>query len=307
MIKQKHFMDIENLREEDTELRQGNGKGFEIGDIINISEKWDGSCSCCSYDSETDSLVAFSRKQTLSFNNTLQGYWNYVQSLDKTPFKNHQSWRVFGEWGVKNKIVYNPENYKKWYVFDIYDVETEQWLPQSVVKEFCEENGFIYIHVLYEGPFISWDHCKTFMNSPIYGDRQEGIVVKNQTKLNNPDSRLPFYLKLVNQDFKESMKTRERKIDPEAEAAKEEVQKVVDSIVTENRVQKELHKMRDEGIVPEKLTPKDMGLVAKTLPKRIFDDCMKEERELVVSCGELFGKLCSATTMKIARNIVCGG
>ena len=47
MIKQKHFMDIENLREEDTELRQGNGHGFVVGDIIQISEKIDG-CLCAS-------------------------------------------------------------------------------------------------------------------------------------------------------------------------------------------------------------------------------------------------------------------
>ena len=52
-MKQKHFMDIENLREEDTELRQGNGYGFVVGDIIQISTKVDGSnasseCfSCC--------------------------------------------------------------------------------------------------------------------------------------------------------------------------------------------------------------------------------------------------------------------
>lgn len=70
-MKQKHFLDIENLRENDTELRRGNGYGFEKGDIVSITEKIDGSNSSIKYDPETDSLIAFSRKQELSFNNTL--------------------------------------------------------------------------------------------------------------------------------------------------------------------------------------------------------------------------------------------
>lgn len=306
MIKQKHFMDIENLREEDTELRRGNGHGFVVGDIIQISEKIDGSNACCKYDPETDSLVAFSRKQRLSYDKTLQGFWNYVQTLDKTPFKDHPSWYVFGEQNGTNKIKYKPEFMKVWIVYDIYDADTECWLPQTTVKNWCEEYGFPYIHELYYGPFISWEHCKSFLHSPGYGDRQEGVIIKNQSRLNCPDTRLPFYLKIVNDDFKESMKTREKVIDPTVEAAKAESQRIVESIVTKNRVEKELFKMRDEGILPEKLAPTDMGLVARYLPKRIYDDCVKEEKELVIAAGEYFGKMCSAQAMKLARGIIAG-
>ena len=305
-MKQKHFLDIENLRENDTELRRGNGYGFEKGDIVSITEKIDGSNSSISYDPETDSLIGFSRKQELSFNNTLQGFWNYVQTLDIKPFKDHPSWFVFGEQNGTNKIKYKPEYVKKWIIYDIYDSDTEQWQPQNVVKKFCEDYGFPYIHELYFGPFISWDHVRSFLHSPGYGDRQEGVVIKNQTKLNDPDSRLPFYLKIVNEDFKESMKTKEKVIDLEKEEAKAEAQKIVESIVTKNRIEKELFKMRDEGIIPEKLQPSDMKLVAQNLPKRIFDDCMKEEKELVLAAGEYFGKMCGAYTMKLAREVILG-
>lgn len=304
-MNQKHFIDIENLREEDTELRKGNGYGFEVGDIIQITEKFDGSNACCAYDVDTDSLVAFSRKNELSYNNNLNGFWNYVQLLDKNYFKKHPSWRVFGEWGNKNKIVYNKDAYNKWYVYDIYDVDSNEWLSQNIVKSFCKETGLIYIHELYYGEFISWEHCKSFMNLPLYGEKQEGIVVKNQDKLKNNDIKMPFYLKIVNNDFKESIKRREKVIDLEAESAKEEAKSIVESIVTKNRIEKELFKMRDEGILPDKLEPKDMKLVSQNLPKRIYDDCMKEEKELVISAGEYFGKLCGAYTMKIAREIIC--
>lgn len=309
-MKQKHFMDIENLREEDTGLRRGNGHGFEPGDIISITEKYDGSCACAAWDDETEQMFAFSRKQTLSYNNTLNGFWNYVQNLSEDTieeFKNHPSWRIFGEWSNRNKIVYYDTNKKKhWYVFDIYDSEAEIWLHQDFVKVFCERAGLEYIHELYFGPFISWEHCKSFLHSPAYGDRQEGIVVKNESKLNNPDSRLPFYLKIVNEDFKESMKRAEKIIDPAVESAKAEAQAITDSIITKNRVEKMLFKLRDEGVLSEKISPSDMKLVARELPKRIYEDCVKEEKELVIQCGEYFGKMCGIATMKIAREIILG-
>lgn len=305
-MKQKHFIDIEALRETDDELRQSNCKGFEVGDIVNISEKIDGSSACAAYDVETDSMVAFSRKKELDFANTLSGFWNYVQALDKAPFKAHPNWRVFGEWSQKNKIIYDERFRGKWIVYDIYDMASESWQTQEVVRAFCKEANLEYIHVFYEGPFISWEHCRSFLNSPNYGDTQEGIIVKSQSKLNKEDNRLPFYLKIVNDSFKESMKTRVKVVDSEREQAKEQAQALVESIVTENRVQKELFKMRDEGLIPEKLTPADMGQVARHLPKRIYDDCMKEEKEIVLSCGEFFSKFCSGLTMKLARKIICG-
>jgi len=312
-MKQKKFMDIENLREEDTELRQGNGKGFEVGDIIQISTKVDGSNASIAWDEDTKSIAAFSRKRQLSYDNTLRGFWNYVQTIDQSIYNGDpqksipKSWIIFGEWLVSHKVQYEQDFYNKWYVYDIYDKGLEQWIDQPSVEMVCRDFGFNYINELYFGPFISWEHVKGFLTHHWHGLKsEEGIVVKNMTRLNYPDSRLPFYLKIVNDDFKESMKTREKVIDPAVEAAKSESQRIVESIVTKNRVEKELFKMRDEGIIPETLTPKDMGLVAKTLPKRIYEDCVKEERELVASAGEYFGKMSSQQTMRLARDIIMG-
>ncbi len=208
----------------------------------------------------------------------------------------------------KNAIRYNQDAYGKWYVYDIYDVEKEEYLPQTEVKKFVEKHGLTYIHVLYEGEFISWEHCQTFCNSPAYGDKQEGIVIKNQTKLNNPHSRTPFVLKIVNDCFSEVKKDnhRQKLEDPQKIKEKEHAQNIIDMVVTKRRVEKEIYKMRDEGIVPEKINPSDMKIVAQNLPKRIYDDCLKEEKELVESAGEYFGKMCSSKTMYFAREIILG-
>lgn len=659
-MEQKHFMDIQHIREEDTELRERNTKAFTKDCVISITEKVDGSNFSIAWDQETEELKCFSRKRELDFQNTLNGFWNFVQTLpEKTvnEFKKHPNWRVFGEANCKNKIIYNDTGkVKHWYVYDIYDVNSRRYLMQGVVKQFCKDAGLEYVHELYYGPFISWEHCRSFMNSPAYGERQEGCfegsvkilmgdgtqkkinqikigdvvksyntttneienkkvvniynngkkdlsewiniavfpkgtasrnmisgnyrVTKNHKywdgkqyteiskldyvyhygkvfdhireqaflglmcsdghyskgrfyisqkrsrmycfkelfndflspKENNQISgkgtemsvisfqkcltiqymekycngdimnrikifedlddigwafffvgdgsyskeciqlciasfteeeaniikklfdkryginscicvdkrvskphagisictnktdtkkiikiwskyileshryklkdlqdiekcfeyppiqygivkrqlfnkhevkgssydcggrknitaydievegnhnyfvngclvhncvvkiqgewdendRNPHVLKIVNEDFRESMKTKEKIIDPEAEAAKEEARNIMESIVTPRRVEKILFKLRDEGILPEKIQPTDFKIVAQNLPKAVWDDIMKEEKELVMQCGEYGGKLCQQTSMSIARDILLG-
>lgn len=300
-------MDIERVKLGD-DLTTSNTECFEVGDIVQITEKFDGSNASIRYDIETGRLVAFSRKKELDYINTLNGFWNFVQSLNPEEYKDVPNYVIFGEWAVKNAIKYNPDSYGKWYVYDIYDIEKQIYLPQTMVKEFAAKHNLIYIHVLYEGEFISWEHCKTFCNSPAYGDTQEGVVIKNQSKLNNPNCRTPFVLKIVNNCFSEiKQNNRRNKIeDPQKLAEKEYAQSIVDSIVTKRRVEKELYKMRDEGIIPEKMTPQDMKIVAQNLPKRIYDDCLKEEGELVAEAGSFFGKLCGNKAMSYAKEIILG-
>lgn len=309
-MKQKHFIDIQNLREEDTELRNRNTYAFDEPCIIQITEKFDGSNACACYDEETDTMVAFSRKQELNEQNNLNGFWNYVQTLPVGIFKEYSNWRVFGEWAVKNRIIYNDTGkIKHWYVYDIYDTDLNCWLQQDAVKDFCKIVGLEYIHELYCGEFISWEHCKSFLHSPAYGNKQEGIVIKRQSKLYDWDShdiKSPYYLKIVNEDFKESMKTKEKIIDPEKENAKAEARRIMESICTKNRIEKELHKMRDEGILPDKIEPTNFRTIAMNLPKRIYADLFKEELELVQQCGEHGGKMCQQVSMSIAKDLILG-
>lgn len=305
-MKIKPFMDIASIRETATEFNEPNTCSFQKNDHIVIQIKFDGSNASVRYDSETKTLAAFSRKQPLSPTNTLQGFWNYAQTLNPNDFAVYPNFTFFGEWAVKNKVVYKPEYRSKWFVYDIYDHTTEQYLPQNLVKSIVEKLGLTYIHVLYDGSFISWEHCRSFMQEQVYTENiEEGIVVKNMSRLNNPINHCPTVLKIVDSKFKERMSV--KKIDPEKLAAKDKATQIAMQIVTKNRIEKELFKMRDENIIPAVVTPEMMGLIAKTLPKRMYADCMKEEPEMVISAGEPFGKICSSLCMKIAREIVLGG
>lgn len=280
--------------------------GFRKGDFVQISEKFDGSNASIRYDVETNSLVAFSRKKILDFQNILNGFWNYVQGFNSEEYKDTPNYVIFGEWAVKNAITYFPESMKKWYVYDIFDVEEQKYLLQTEVKKFAKEHNLTYINVFYEGEFIDWEHVQSFVGQSSYGEHGEGVVIKNQTRLNDPNSRLPFVVKIVGEKFQEVQKSNHiRKMeDPKKLQEKEVAMELVESVVTKRRVEKELYKMRDEGLLPDMWTEKDMKTIAQNLPRRIFDDCKKEENEIVVSVGEYFWKFCSGTCMKYAREIV---
>ena len=209
-MEQKNFMDISRIKE-NTELTVTNTGGFHVGDHIVIQEKVDGSNAAIAYDKETNKLVAFSRKQTLDWNNTLNGFWNWVQTLTLNHFSKYPNYVFFGEWLTSHTIKYIQDAYKKFYFYDVYDKENECYLPQSEVKRLADELGLKYVQTFYDGEFISWEHCMSFMHeSDIAIDVPEGVVVKNQTELNNRNSRTPFVLKIVNSQFSEIKKDNHR-------------------------------------------------------------------------------------------------
>lgn len=305
-MKQKKFIDISRVKLGNN-LSKNNTDGFVKGDLIVIQEKIDGSNSSFTYDEESDTLIAFSRKKQLNENNTLNGFYQWVQALNKEIFKKYSNYIFFGEWLTKHTVVYTPEAYKKFYFYDVYDKTEEKYLHQDKVKDLANELGLQYVNTLYVGEFISWEHCEQFMNiSDIAINKPEGIVVKNQTRLNNPYSGTPFVLKLINSDFSEIKSTNHKsKVDdPEKTSAKRQAQEIVDMIITKTRVEKEIYKMKDENILPNNLCAEHMKIIAQQLPKRIYQDCLKEEKELVDVAGEYFGKYCSAATMKYARQLI---
>ena len=319
---QKKFIDIDYIREDDLvigkkddgtdAIRPKNTGAFEPGDIIQITTKIDGANASIAWDETTSKLEIFSRTNLLNSPGALRGFYDYVKTEiePKTDWSIYKDFVFFGEWCVGHTIKsYNKEWFNKWRVYDIWCKSTGCYVSQEQVKAICKQLSLNYIEELYYGPFISWDHCRSFLSkSTAYGPEQEGIVIKNQSKLNNENNKAPAYLKIVNECFKESQHSKKDKktLDPEVEAAKAEAVKLAASIVTEARVRKLILKLVDEGLVPAELQPKDMGTVMKQLPKRCFDDCLKEESETVKQLGEFAGKFIAAEAAKQARKIVVG-
>ena len=299
----KHFLDIQVAVEVPTELKAVNTQFFAPGDTIQITEKIDG--SNVSIQKVDGKLEAYSRRMQLDANNSLNGFYDYVQTLDPNLFD--EKYVVFGEWLIQRKLKYNDSAMYKWYVYDMFDLEADAWVTQDIVKEFCNKAGLTYIHVLYEVPFISWEHSKTFLHDPMYGDKQEGIVIKNQTKLNAPYSDDTYYLKIVNQEFKETKAYKAPKTADEI-AAEAQAQELAKTIITERRIEKMIFNLQDDGILPATLTMKDMKIIGQNLPKRVYDDCLKEEPETVKAIDDLdaipFGKICGSLVMKMVKQFI---
>lgn len=317
---QHKFVDIDYVREEDLvigkkedgtdAIRPKNTGAFEPGDLISITTKIDGANASIAWDETTGKLEVFSRTNLLEQPGALRGFYDYVKTEiePKTDWSVYKDFVFFGEWCVKHSVAYNPEWYNKWRVYDIWCKSAGCYVSQERVKATCRQLGLEYIEELYYGPFISWDHCRSFLKkSKAYGPGQEGIVCKCMSKLASGDRRDPAYLKIVNDEFKESHKVKaKRELSPEEAAAKERGTTLAASVVTEARVRKIILKLVDEGKLPAELGPKDMCAVMKQIPKLAFDDVLKEEPEIVKAIGDGAGKFIAAEAARHARRIVVG-
>lgn len=284
---------------------------FMVGEPIVIQEKIDGSNASFYYDVETNSLKACSRRLELSEENTLNGFYNWVQSLpaDKVKEVIGDRYIIFGEWMTKHSIKYPDDVMKNFYMFDVWDKKTEQYLPfedtRSIFSRLSECGIERFVPIFYTGAFVSWEHTlsfvgKTEMDAEPCG---EGIVIKRQSKLDSKSSRDPFYVKIVSEKFSEVHKSKPKTIDPEKMAQLEAEKAEVATVATKRRVEKMLQKFEEDNIIPSDWGGESMKIISKSLPAAVFEDCRKEEPE-VVAANKKFGKICAQLCMQYAREIL---
>ena len=298
-MEQKKYVDIERLKDK-------YASAFSNGEYIVVQEKLDGANASIRCDEEGN-VICFSRRNELTPFNTLQGFYEYIQAWDKAGIVNTLGTRyiLFGEWLIKHSIHYPADRIKQFYVFDVWDTETEEYLPWEQTKVFAGALGFKTVPLFYDGKFTSWDDIysyvgKTQLNAEPTG---EGIVIKSQDRLDNKFSGTPAYVKIVAKEFSEVHQSKVHEIDPEKLAAKEAALEATKTIVTKRRVEKILQKFVEDNIIPVDWDEHNLGQIAKILPKACYEDCVKEEPETVNSI-ENFGKLCASVSMKFARELI---
>ena len=303
-MEQKKYIDIERCKQRYAET-------FKVGEQIVVQVKIDGSNASIAYDENTNSLVAFSRRQELSEKNNLNGFWNFVQTLDVSIFKEILGNRyiIFGEWLTPHAVKYPQQMYNKFYMFDVWDKVAEEYLPQEKsFSIFKKLQPYIteYVNTLYSGDFISWDALLNLLRENTYGESpcMEGIVIKRQNCLDSKSSRLPFYVKIVSEQFSEVHKSKKQKaIDPEAIAKKEANLALAATIVTPQRVQKMIYKFIEDGLLPQDWDEHNLKDISKILPGAIYRDCVKEENETVQQVED-FGKVAAKLSMSIVRDLI---
>lgn len=298
-MEMKKYVDIVRLKET-------YASAFSKGEHVVVSEKIDGAnASLCCGDGK---ILAFSRRQQLTPENNLRGFYEFAQSLsyDELFAAIGSRYIVFGEWLVKHSVAYPEERLNQFYVFDVWDTEIEQYMPWTFTKEIADKLGLNTVPIFYDGEFTSWDDIAKLVGKTEMGasPEGEGVVVKSQDRLDNRSSKTPPYVKIVSERFSEVQKSsKPKEIDPEVLAARQAAEELAATIVTERRVGKILEKMVDEGILPEDWDEHDMKTVSKNLPKACYEDCKKEESEVVAQI-ENFGKICGSLAMRHARALL---
>lgn len=296
----KRYMDIERLKDKYRDA-------FTIGEHITITEKIDGANASIRYDEKSDSLIGFSRNRQVNKENNLQGFYDYVQTVDKDSFKSVLGIRyiVFGEWLVKHTVKYPDDTYRKFYAFDVWDTEKEQYLPHEEVTEIANKLDFERVPLLYNGKFTGWDDAEKYvgitkLNAAPCG---EGIVIKSQNRLDNKFSGTPAYVKIVSEQFSEAHDHKVKKSNVEKSEENQENLHLSETIVTKRRVEKLLQKFVEWGKLPEGYDEHHLKTIAKILPKACYEDCMKEEPETVARIND-FSKILPKLCMRYARQII---
>lgn len=322
MSEMKHYMDIPRLGHKTTldYFTRILSKGLNI----QIGLKLDGSNGQFEIN-EKGELVVYSRRQVLDEENSLRGFYQYVtEKVDPTRIP--ARYKVFGEWLVSHKVVYPEYMYNKFYLFDIYDSVTQEYIPpeSEVFKQISDylvnELGMSKEIIVYDGPYSGIEHINQILkdvtreNDEYKNEKpqtiddvfHEGIVIKSREYRDKYQNQL--FVKVVGERFKEIKKVKYKENKPKGPDNSIEGQ-IVEFAVTEARIEKMIYKLVDEGILPVEFDLENMPDIAKNLPKRIYEDIIKEELDTIQEqFGEfdnkLIGKKISNRTMNLAKNII---
>lgn len=243
------------------------------GDYITITEKIDGANASFVLN-EDGGVDCFSRNSKVTEENTLRGYFEWVKQNIKPELLNPR-YRYFGEWLVPHKIVYKPEYYSNFYLFNVYDEELQEYLADDVMRSEAVRLGIKTVPLFYEGIYISFEHLMSFVGkSDMAVNHGEGVVVKNVSYKDRYGKQL--FVKLVHEGFIEVQKQKAPK-DPNRPTTIE--QEFANECLTKARVDKLLYKLVDEGVLNAEFGIEDMGVILKNLGSRLYDDILKEESD----------------------------
>lgn len=246
------------------------------GDQIIIQEKVDGAnASFAVVDGE---LKCWSRNRELSMSNTLEGFYVWAKQNIEVD-KLLEGVVYFGEWTAQHKVVY--EGYaKQFFLYDIYNLHLEEYVSFSMVRDEAKRLGLNLIPVFFEGEFESFEQLMSYVGRTELNGKLgqevsgEGIVVKNVDYRDSFGKQM--FVKLVVDKFAEVQMQKAPK-DPKKKFTPEELK--VRECITSPRVEKQLFKMIEEGLLERDYGVEDMGKILKHISPLVAEDILKEEMD----------------------------
>ncbi|WP_226035709.1 RNA ligase family protein [Aquibacillus saliphilus] len=253
--------------------QKGTHLTIENNPEIVIMEKLDGANA--SFKKEDGKIKCFSRNNEVNEDNNLRGFYEWVQE-NVNADDLVEGGIYFGEWLIKHTINYPQEAYQNFYLFDIYDEETERYINYHLVEKQADKLGLKLVPLFYQGEFQSLDHINSFVGKSKIGEVGEGVVVKNYNYEDKHGDQI--FTKIVSEQFSEKAKSKKQQLPQHSN----ELDDFVNTYLTQARVEKMLHKLVDEGIIEEEPSLEDMGTILKNSGNRMIDDILEEEMDSLV-------------------------
>lgn len=277
------------------------------GDRISITEKIDGANS--SFIKDDDNFLGvscYSRRQVLSPENTLKGFYQWVREyVSEIKDKLNPNYRYIGEWTNPHKVKYKEEHMKEFFMYSIWDEEKEQYLSDEIVISEADRLGIQLVEYFYIGEFISYGHLMSFVgksNMTEIPNTGEGIVVKNVDYFDYNGKQV--FVKLVTEEFAEVQKQRL----PKNPNVDEKEIAVIKTVLTKPRIEKIMYKLVDEGFATsEEFTLSNMGKFIKLVSPIALEDMYEEEGEILSKLEDdkvkrLMGKILPLVIKDVIQN-----
>lgn len=181
MTEFKKYMHVERFGTDEVQ-------GIELGGCY-VFPKLDGTNASVWWDSDKG-VMAGSRRRELFAGDDNAGFHEYATNSDNiaeffVSREYHKQLRLYGEWLVPHTFKhYREEAWRRFYVFDVFDDETEKFLPYERYSAILKEYGIDFIpptcimkNATYDAFLKELDN-NTFMVKDGKG-AGEGIVIKN--------------------------------------------------------------------------------------------------------------------------------
>jgi len=175
--------------------------------VVYAFPKIDGTCSSVWMD-HSNILHAASRKRELTIQNDNAGFMAWAQHHDGILrlLRARKNIILFGEWLVPHSLkTYREDAWRKFYVFDVYDTNTNRYMHYYAYQPVMEYHGIDYINPLYrlESPSDEQIYYVMSKNNYLIEDGTgvgEGIVLKNYSYNNKYGRRT--WAKVITNEFK---------------------------------------------------------------------------------------------------------
>ena len=246
-----------------------------------------------------------SRNRELSIGNDNAGFMSSVIQDDRYQafFNNYPTLRLYGEWLVPHSLkTYEDHAWRRFYVFDVYDDQTEEMLLYDAYKEILDPYGIEYIPPLMimknpteEQIYRALEKCGQFLVKDGAG-LGEGITIKNYDWKNKHGRQT--WAKIITNEFK-TIHHKEMGA-PLVNGSKLVEEDIVEQYVTEHFILKEQAKIvLEEGEWNNKLIPKLLGVVFHELITEEIWNILKKHKNPKIN----FSLLNKMTTDKVKKVI----